>query len=513
MEDLGLDLREDKCKCFSFGMDLQQCAERPAHMPLGRIDATNGRVGFGIVVAGVPIGDQVFVDTFLGGKTQMAMSKMNTIVNQLRDVHLPSLWTCLYYAMQPLFLYWVQHCYPRDCQEHAHVIDDALFQVAAICIPGLKIDDEITVRRLQLPARMYGGGLRSLVHLSPAAFSATVCRALPRMIDSSSIHGERNMGFLPPLTPVLGAGSFDATSEARWFAQLLTARTRVGEEFASAWRAMQSEVGEPIPGSTLADAPANAGRKAYRVQAGLTRARERSAFQDLDVLAKDLAPDDARRLAWLNVDRYSASWVASWPCPDQWMQDSEFMEITCRYFGLPSPACAQLVGQPIGRTRAALDKYGFRLCSATLPGDGWRSQHDAIKWTMYDDLRSIGTRVTPEVYGLFAPLLPQVARDEMETQPLRKRQGIVPDIMLHCRADVHGPFRDTLVEFKTLHYGSSTYPATEERCRAVARRAAAVDAEYVGKARALDQRWHGTAENGVGPVETKLRSYGGIRAI
>eukprot|EP00973_Karenia_brevis_P000848 117165-Karenia_brevis.AAC.1 len=62
------------------------------------------------------------------------------------------------------------------------------------------------------------------------------------------------------------------------------------------------------------------------------------------------------------------------------MQDGEFVETTCRYFGLPSHACAPLVGQAIGRTRTQLDRYGFKLCPATLPGDGWRDQHDCIKW-------------------------------------------------------------------------------------------------------------------------------------
>eukprot|EP00973_Karenia_brevis_P054156 7524134-Karenia_brevis.AAC.1 len=114
---------------------------------------------------------------------------------------------------------------------------------------------------------------------------------------------------------------------------------------------MQREIGEPVPGSVLADEAAQAGRRTHRMQAALTRARERHAFQELDVSIRELPPTDVRRAAWLNVNRYSASWVTAWPCTDLWLTDAEFVEVTTRYLGLPSPACAALVGQPIGKTR------------------------------------------------------------------------------------------------------------------------------------------------------------------
>ena len=126
------------------------------------------------------------------------------------------------------------------------------------------------------------------------------------------------------------------------------------------------------------------------------------------------------------------------------------------------------------------------------------------------------TRATAEVYGIFAPLLPQAARAELEgqaAQTARKRQGIVPDLMVQCRAEPCGPLQDLLWEVKTLHYGRSTYVQAEERCRAVASRAAAVDSEYATKARQLDQRWLGVAAGTIGPVGAKLRSYGRVRGL
>ena len=89
---------------------------------------------------------------------------------------------------------------------------------------------------------------------------------------------------------------------------------------------------------------------------------------------------DNQRSAWLNVNRYSTVWVRAWPSNEMWSSDAEFLEIACRYFGLPSPACAPLAGARIATTRMQLDAYGFNLCAASLHGDGFRDQHDSIKW-------------------------------------------------------------------------------------------------------------------------------------
>ena len=62
-------------------------------------------------------------------------------------------------------------------------------------------------------------------------------------------------------------------------------------------------------------------------------------------------------------------------------------------------------------TPATLDVYGSRLVTARLPGDGFRKQHDAIKWRVDEDLREIGVRTRTEVYGLFAAVVPQDARN------------------------------------------------------------------------------------------------------
>eukprot|EP00973_Karenia_brevis_P088067 12212738-Karenia_brevis.AAC.1 len=84
------------------------------------------------------------------------------------------------------------------------------------------------------------------------------------MVDSVSASGDRSSGFMTQLTHVLGAGSFDDAPESRWFAHMLRSGIRLGAEFASAWREMQAEVGEVMPGSILADPASSAGRRTHR---------------------------------------------------------------------------------------------------------------------------------------------------------------------------------------------------------------------------------------------------------
>ena len=193
------------------------------------------------------------------------------------------------------------------------------------------------------------------------------------------------------------------------------------------------------------------------------------------------------------------------------MSNPEFAEVATWYFGLPSPACGPLVGQRIADTRHVLDRHGASLTTAPLPGDGWRTQHDALKWRIFENAKEMGARCRVEVYGLFAACMPQDGRALAADMPSRKRQGLVPDFLFNLPLD--GPEREILFELKTLHYGSTTYPTSRERCEAVARRARTPPGEYAGKARTLDRKCCRTPAGSTGPVENKLRSYDPVRGL
>ena len=122
-------------------------------------------------------------------------------------------------------------------------------------------------------------------------------------------------------------------------------------------------------------------------------------------------------------------------------------------------------------------------------------------------MREMQIRATTEVYGLFAALIPQAGRALLDSQPKRKRQGLVPDFLVYAP---EGPNRTCLMELKTLHFGTSTYPLSATRCEAVRVRAGAIGGENAAK---VDERYCGTPQGEVGPVRRQLLSYGTVRGL
>jgi hypothetical protein len=254
-----------------------------------------------------------------------------------------------------------------------------------------------------------------------------------------------------------------------------------------------------------------AGSHTRQLQKALTKEREELRFQQLDVCLRALPPGDMRRMAWVNLDKFSTAWVAAWPDRDAYLTNAEFSEVATFYYGLPSPGCAALVGERIASSRSVLDEYGCALTTETLPGDGWRTQHDAVKWRLSADMREMQARATTEVYGLFAAHIPQRGRARLGRETCHKRQGLVPDFMVY--ADWGGPERACLLELKTLHFGRSTYGNESRRCEAVARRARALPGEYATKARIIDSRYCDTPDGEQGPVSRHLQSFDPVRSL
>ena len=207
-------------------------------------------------------------------------------------------------------------------------------------------------------------------------------------------------------------------------------------------------------------------------------------------------------------------WVTCWPARDAYLSNPEFAEVASRYLGLASPTCEQQAGEVIAGSRHTLDRHGLKLSSLQLPGDGWRTQHDAILNCITRDAKEMGVAVRSNVYGLFSACIPQDGRQRFDGQTIRKRQGLVPDFMMTLQWDGRGPERRLLLELKTLHYGTSTYAAVATaRCQAVERRASGLPALYTSKAQRVDKEFCGTDRRAVGPVEQRLRCYEPVKGL
>ena len=193
------------------------------------------------------------------------------------------------------------------------------------------------------------------------------------------------------------------------------------------------------------------------LQGAVTKEIEKFDARVLDSKIRALAPDDFRRTAYLNLNATSRVWLSVLPDYDNALTNGEFAEVSTRYFGAPSPACAAVKGLRFGRGPKTVDEYGFVVSAeASVPGGGWTSQHDRIKRAMAESAREMGQEVAMEVYGLFAAHIPQHGRAAMRELSSRTRHGLVPDFMMWIRLG-RDPVKQYLLELKCAHLSPTWY--------------------------------------------------------
>jgi len=478
--------------------------------------------GYGIVVSGVPVGDAVFVDRHIDVKVDVALEQIQNSVSQLRDAHRQSLWTVLLFCLRPKLDFLAQTCHGAHANAAFQRFDAAVLSAAgAAAGQSLARLDPFRLRRLALPARLFGCGMRRLAAVAPAALVGTLCRVLPPMIDSWS-DGQVRPGFLhAQLQATLGADSFAAGAEATRFDRFLRSDCSLASALRDGWDSLVSSATAACGGQSPTDGalsvPVSAagvvdGSLASKPQNAFTAAVELAWYEALDAGFKSLPSEDPARTAWLNVDRFSTQWVTALPSPTLGLVlgNDAFSEVFATYLALPSPACAPLVGQRIGRYRDVLDTHGTKLSTLSLPGDGWRMRHDTVKHLIDRDIQDHGVPCSCEVFGLFSALLPQPGQAATAALPARKRQGLVPDFRITQPSG-----DEALMELKLIAGPTWYHHGDVSRCPAVARRARAIPGEYADKAKALDAQFCGVPRgaDSIGPVLHKLLSYGRMRCL
>ena len=209
------------------------------------------------------------------------------------------------------------------------------------------------------------------------------------------------------------------------------------------------------------------------------------------------------------------------PRPSCTLSNEEFSEATAALLCRPSPACASRVGERFGRGKV-IDQWGDEVVNCTMQGDGWRRRHDALKLLLRKLLVWSGIPVMCEVFNLFASCIPQEGLNRIEMG--RKRQGLVPDFLIPAE---EGGGSGILCELKGMSASNTRYPIRRrlvDGTRAVDKRANGLTEEYAKKAKETDWNFCGIARpprvplpgaaqpvRQIGPVETKLLSYGRVQ--
>ena len=164
-----------------------------------------------------------------------------------------------------------------------------------------------------------------------------------------------------------------------------------------------------------------------------------------------------------------------------------------------------------------MDSYGDNVMSASnIPGDHFRTRHDAVKTVINSFCMTSGIRADCEVYGLFKHLIPDKAlEEESSLERGRGRQGLLPDFKMEVPTPA-GEKVERLAELKILGAVPTWYPrngAQARRKKAVERRATVLPGEYRNPLVRLDSKYHRTQTGQRGPLVRKLENYGELLCL
>ena len=366
---------------------------------------------------------------------------------------------------------------------------------------------------VRLPVRLYGWGFRSLKDIAGPAYIGALETAVPFMAG-------RGEAFIAPQMAEVWGGEdrwgIDSPWESRW-TTLLESECDEGKEVNNVWRKLQREyltyknwIGldyfESLDSSVEG---IGEGSVSGETKGKILECMENARAKALSKALENVRPVSTRAAwAWRQRDKISCAWLLALPGSSTHITNAEFSEAAAANLCLPSPACAERIGEVI-RGRVCIDEYGDNIQSTSLPGDHWRTRHDSIKHLLHRLCLWSGLPVEMEVFNLFSGLVRQEGWSRIERA--RQRQTLVPDMRITMLDPAEGVTRPILHEVKVISANKSRYHPNSET-RAVDLRSSKLQHEYIVKARGAD-RLGGVETGEVGRVESKLVSLGSVRGV
>ena len=461
-------------------------------------DAPRGG-GFGIMVAGVPLGDDKFVARTLANKVDKICEGNKTITETLRMKSTQAMYALLMYCSQPRLNYEMRILHPRVLDEHLSRMDKDILD--AVCVASevdfTRSDSARALRRLRLPLRARGGGIRSQRQVAPAAYVAATIESLVALRDV--MDGEE---VIPGIHDAVGRALLGPTPESSDapFAYLIhRSGSECGRQLCEIWRRLGAECASGVDGAcerVLDCDPTQAGygkdgKIAPKLQHLITTQRDAVAEA---ALAKEIEAesDTAReKVVWRALDDYSSRFLGSLPTSASTsMANAQFALACNNYFATAWEAFADA-----GRD---LDKWGEPLVSkagSTIH----KLRHDTLKLCLRDIIDGANIKVWTEVRNLFTHCAP-------ETDNVR--QGLIPDLMYtlpwsSSKGETNPHPLGTLADVKCITKGQKWY-AIARKTRDVDMRADMVHGEMVSRARRVDERTPGAG------MVNRLQKYGRV---
>ena len=537
---VGATLQRPKSAALR-GAECELPGDFPVPLGVHKRAADRAVVGYGIKVAGIPVGDDAYVKAKLEEKADKLDAKFARVTGRLEKGHQFQLFHMLRSCLRPTGDYFARLLFPDDAEPLMKRIDELVVRTKQACFgqdvsadgPLGPVGADLHQQQSEFPKRMNGIGLRSLFKKSQSVdFVAALLDALPKFLDSTD--GSKR-GLANWLAPVLGADSFEKCNYNRRLAPFLANGGRTAAHFRECWERSVTRAGAiPHDGTAPSANPLEwpiemAGLGAgpefqlmVQTQRALTLACEAHEWAALDKKFRDLPPLDPilgeMRMAWLNNGRESLVWSSCIASRQYCNGNQQFRQIVAQTMGLPSGACKPYVGQPVackGQGRKLLDPHGHVLGTVSLPGGARDIRHREIQLTMVSDLNYNGIPAIAEPRNMVNSWMTPAAFDDMNRREgNRPLQGCIPDILTTEPRPGGGAPIQRLYDFKAINQCKTRYKPTQtERCEPVNKRAAEIPDEYIKKLREKDRRYHNTANGEVGPMEEALMSYDGCSGL
>ena len=525
-EVCGLELEWSKTEVFSW------LGRLPVGAPEG-IKLAGEMVGGvfqpGFLVYGQPVGSPEYVTRQLRARAQDIVKDAKKTVEVLGGEK-QAIWAALKWSVSQRMDYWCQLSYPSDMQPVAAWLDDQLWTVLEAAVgshiprgeEGRGWETVLPVPVVgrggfsfaswvvRFPVKQGGMGFRSLEEVSPVALLGAVEQMIPTFggPEGGCNLLEEFVGGLESFGEAAAAGGV-----GRW-EHMLEHGGRLGVEVRRVWEQLRLKVTQ-FTGWLEEEME---GALASRVEdyrdgstSGATRRvimeeREQQRGRVLIKILEEYHDQEARPCwSWPDRDKQTSAWLLRL----SGLSGAEFAEAAATLLCLPSPACASRVGEKV-RGWQKIDIFGDSVRSAKLAGDGFRKRHDAAKDLLYKQLNLAGMTAECEVFNLFAREIPQEGLARIERG--RTRQSIVPDFKISIPEG--GRETPTLYEMKVVSSYRTRYPRNPRaEGKAVDRRAALLQGEYILKARKVDQIYGGAMVGEVGGVERKLLRFPIVRGL
>ena len=400
--------------------------------------------------------------------------------------------------------------------------------------------DPLVKRRLALPIRYMGGGLRKRTQVRFAAYAGSLITSVKQFSTRQARDRSSRLGFFPSLAPSLGGESY--TDEGALLGSYIATGAPAAKALEEAWTTMQSEVAECSKRGPLSEPiTGTAATIKGHLQREITKHIELAAVEKLREDMKGLMmegtwgqikPGDMRANAFLSCDGLSNQILTSLPNKHYFLSSTDFADSFARYLGcaLPSIKIEGLEGKPMPCTSlSGLDRRRGRVCDAhghemelaKLPDNSVHAESTVLEKTVHGTLKHAGFDARWQDKLMFKG-------DTSE------RPALVPDVTCRLAYD-EGPKLEYIYDIKTSRVSASTLgyntrTSYNKPHGAMDARAAVVPREYLAKARQADRNATAgapmnnseqtredddyylgvdtttTPQHRPGPMETKLRA-------